>query len=87
VVASRSWRIADDRWVDDLLTRRPAPVVSNSWQAYYHIMHCEGDKSSDVHRPVKMTGTNEKGGLVAALLFFIVSPNSVQLFAKILDRA
>ncbi|HWY63793.1 MAG TPA: glycosyl hydrolase 115 family protein, partial [Rhizomicrobium sp.] len=38
-----------DRWIDDPLTRLPAPVVSNSWQAYYHIMHYEGDKSSDVH--------------------------------------
>jgi len=38
-----------DRWIDDPLTRLPAPVVSNSWQAYYHIMHYEGDKVSDVH--------------------------------------
>ena len=38
-----------DRWIDDPLTRLPPPVVSNSWQAYYHIMHYEGDKSSDVH--------------------------------------
>jgi hypothetical protein len=37
-----------DRWIDDPLTRLPAPVVSNSWQAYCHIMHYEGDKSSDV---------------------------------------
>ena len=38
-----------DRWIDDPPTRLPAPVVSNSWQAYYHIMHYEGDKSSNVH--------------------------------------
>ena len=38
-----------DRWIDDPLTRLPAPVVSNSWQAYYHILHYEGDKVSDVH--------------------------------------
>jgi hypothetical protein len=38
-----------DRWIDDPLTRLPPPVISNSWQAYYHIMHYEGDKSSDVH--------------------------------------
>ncbi len=38
-----------DRWVDDPLTRLPPPVISNSWQAYYHIMHYEGEKSSDVH--------------------------------------
>jgi hypothetical protein len=37
-----------DRWIDDPLTRLPAPVNSNSWQAYYHIMHYEGDKSADV---------------------------------------
>ena len=38
-----------DRWIDDPLTRLPAPVLSTSWQAYYHIMHYEGDKSADVH--------------------------------------
>jgi hypothetical protein len=38
-----------DRWIDDPLTRLPAPVVSNSWQAYYHIMHYEGDRVSDVY--------------------------------------
>jgi len=38
-----------DRWIDDPLTRLPPPVISNSWQAYYHVMHYEGDKSSDVH--------------------------------------
>ncbi|HEU0096402.1 MAG TPA: glycosyl hydrolase 115 family protein [Rhizomicrobium sp.] len=38
-----------DRWIDDPLTRLPPPVNSNSWQAYYHIMHYEGGKSADVH--------------------------------------
>jgi hypothetical protein len=38
-----------DRWIDDPMTRLPAPVVSNSWQAYYHIMHYKGDESADVH--------------------------------------
>ena len=38
-----------DRWIDDPLTRLPPPVISNSWQAYYHIMHYEGEKVSDVH--------------------------------------
>lgn len=37
------------RWLDDPLTRLPPPVHSNSWQAYYHIMHYEGGKSVDVH--------------------------------------
>lgn len=38
-----------DRWIDDPLTRLPAPVLSNSWQGYYHIMHYEGLKETDVH--------------------------------------
>jgi hypothetical protein len=38
-----------DRWIDDPTTRLPVPVISNSWQAYYHIMHYEGLKESDVH--------------------------------------
>ena len=38
-----------DRWIDDPLTRLPAPVLSNSWQGYYHIMHYEGDRVSDVN--------------------------------------
>jgi hypothetical protein len=38
-----------DRWIDDPLTRLPAPVLSNSWQGYYHIMHYEGDKVSNVN--------------------------------------
>ncbi|HEX4635676.1 MAG TPA: glycosyl hydrolase 115 family protein [Rhizomicrobium sp.] len=38
-----------DRWIDDPLTRLPPPVISSSWQGYYHIMHYEGDKVSDVH--------------------------------------
>ncbi len=38
-----------DRWIDDPMTTLPAPVISNSWQGYYHIMHYEGDKSADVH--------------------------------------
>jgi hypothetical protein len=38
-----------DRWIDDPLTRLPAPVLSNSWQGYYHIMHYEGGNVSDVN--------------------------------------
>ncbi|HEY4077229.1 MAG TPA: glycosyl hydrolase 115 family protein [Rhizomicrobium sp.] len=38
-----------DRWIDDPMTTLPAPVISNSWQGYYHIMHYEGGKSADVH--------------------------------------
>jgi hypothetical protein len=38
-----------DRWIDDPLTRLPPPVISNSWQGYYHIMHYEGLKETNVH--------------------------------------
>jgi len=38
-----------DRWIDDPLTRLPPPVIANSWQGYYHIMHYEGLKETDVH--------------------------------------
>jgi hypothetical protein len=27
----------------------PLPAQGYSWQGYYHIMHYEGDKVSDVH--------------------------------------
>jgi len=37
------------RYLDDPMTRLPPPVLSNSWQGYYHIMHYEGDKTVDVH--------------------------------------
>ncbi len=37
------------RYLDDPLSPLPSPVIVNSWQAYYHIMHYEGDKSVDVH--------------------------------------
>jgi hypothetical protein len=36
------------RWLDDPLIV-PPPVSANGWQGYYHIMHYEGMKSSDVH--------------------------------------
>ena len=35
-------------WLDDPL-KVPQPTIVNSWQGYYHIMHYEGDKVSDVH--------------------------------------
>jgi hypothetical protein len=38
-----------DRWIDDPMTRLPPPVLANSWQGYYHIMHYEGLKEADVH--------------------------------------
>ncbi len=36
------------RDLDDPMTRLPAPVIANGWQAYYHIMHYEGDHTVDV---------------------------------------
>lgn len=36
------------RWLDDPETTLPPPAQSNSWQAYYHIMHYEGDQTADV---------------------------------------
>lgn len=37
------------RFLDDPLTRLPPPVTSSGWEAYYHIMHYEGDRTVDVH--------------------------------------
>jgi hypothetical protein len=37
------------RYIDDPFGTLPAPVLINSWQGYYHIMHYEGDESVDVH--------------------------------------
>jgi hypothetical protein len=34
-------------WLDDPL-KVPQPTIVNSWQGYYHIMHYEGTKSTDV---------------------------------------
>lgn len=37
------------RYLDDPMTTLPAPVLSDGWQGYYHIMHYEGDRTVDVH--------------------------------------
>ena len=37
------------RWLDDPQSTLPLPAQGYSWQGYYHIMHYEGDKVSDVH--------------------------------------
>lgn len=37
------------RYLDDPETILPPPVLSDSWQGYYHIMHYEGDRVVDVH--------------------------------------
>lgn len=37
------------QFIDDPAGTLPAPVLSDSWEAYYHILHYEGDKSADVH--------------------------------------
>jgi hypothetical protein len=36
-------------FLNDPLTHFPPPVVFTNWEAYYHIMHYEGDRSADVH--------------------------------------
>jgi hypothetical protein len=36
-------------FLDDPLTHLVPPVVWSNWEAYYHIMHYEGDRSVDVH--------------------------------------
>lgn len=37
------------RYVHDPMTTLPAPVLSDGWEGYYHIMHYEGDRTVDVH--------------------------------------
>ncbi len=37
-----------EKQLDDPLTPMPAPVFWTGWEAYYHIMHYEGDRSADV---------------------------------------
>lgn len=36
------------RYLHDPQTSLPAPVLSDGWQGYYHIMHYEGDRTVDV---------------------------------------
>ncbi len=36
------------KYLDDPQTHLPAPVFSSEWDAYYHIMHYEGERSADV---------------------------------------
>jgi hypothetical protein len=36
-------------FLNDPLTHFQPPVVWSNWEAYYHIMHYEGDRSVDVH--------------------------------------
>jgi len=36
------------KYLDDPQTHLPAPVMWSEWDAYYHIMHYEGDRSADV---------------------------------------
>jgi hypothetical protein len=37
------------KFLSDPLTRLLPPVLWNGWEAYYHIMRSEGDRSVDVH--------------------------------------
>ena len=36
------------KYLDDPLTHLPPPVIWSNWEAYYHIMHYEGDRSVSV---------------------------------------
>lgn len=36
------------KYIDDPLTHLAPPLIWNGWEAYYHIMHYEGDRSADV---------------------------------------
>lgn len=36
------------RWLDDPMTTLPPPVLTVGWQGYYHILHYEGDRVTDV---------------------------------------
>jgi hypothetical protein len=36
-------------FLNDQLTHFQPPVIWSNWEAYYHIMHYEGDRSVDVH--------------------------------------
>lgn len=37
------------KFVDDPETHIAPPVLWDGWEAYYHIMHYEGDRSADVN--------------------------------------
>ncbi len=37
------------KFLDDPETHIAPPVVWDGWEAYYHIMHYEGDRSADVN--------------------------------------
>jgi hypothetical protein len=36
------------QYLDDPLSNMPPPIFWSNWEAYYHIMHYEGDRSADV---------------------------------------
>jgi hypothetical protein len=38
-----------NKFLDDPQTHLSAPVLWDNWEAYYHIMHYEGDRSADVN--------------------------------------
>jgi hypothetical protein len=37
------------KFLTDPLTHLPPPVFWDGWEAYYHIMRYEGDRSADVN--------------------------------------
>jgi hypothetical protein len=36
-------------YLDDPLAHMVAPILWPGWEAYYHIMHYEGERQADVH--------------------------------------
>jgi len=36
------------KFLDDPETHLPPPIIWNGWEAYYHILHSEGDRTADV---------------------------------------
>jgi hypothetical protein len=37
------------KFLEDSETHGAAPLIWDGWEAYYHIMHYEGDRSADVN--------------------------------------
>jgi hypothetical protein len=48
VYRTREMLTTFDKFLDDPLTHLEPPVLADGWEAYYHIMHYEGDRSADV---------------------------------------
>jgi hypothetical protein len=47
--STREYVESYSRFLDDPLTHVPLPIFPRDWEAYYHIMHYEGDRTVDLH--------------------------------------